>query len=129
MLRFRVFYAIKQTVDVYDFSLIMLKKIKDQLKSAGESLCSGGALKYLVVLGIILRLKHFLGNRSLWLDEAHVAMNISNRTLERVFYNLSTIQDLAVPPVGFSVFVKSLTLLLGNNASILLNNKSAARKK
>lgn len=35
---------------------------------------------FLIVLGIILRLVQYLYNRSIWLDESFIALNIMNRS-------------------------------------------------
>lgn len=67
----------------------------------------------LALFGIVLRLRHYLANRSLWLDEAMLALNI----LDRSFVAL-TQQPMAYEqgaPIGFLFFAKGTTLLLGDS--------------
>ena len=39
----------------------------------------------LICLGIALRLRHYLGNRSLWLDEACLSLGLSTQSFQRYF--------------------------------------------
>ncbi|MCF6277304.1 MAG: hypothetical protein L3J16_00930 [Anaerolineales bacterium] len=67
----------------------------------------------LALFGLGLRLRHYLANRSLWLDEAMLALNI----LDRSFGGL-TQQPMAYEqgaPIGFVFFVKAATLLFGDS--------------
>lgn len=66
----------------------------------------------IVVLGIILRLRQYLTNRSLWVDEASLALNI----LERSFSSLSLPLDYDQgAPIGFLFIQKFLVLIFGNS--------------
>jgi hypothetical protein len=70
----------------------------------------------IVVLGIILRLRQYLANRSLWGDESALAVNI----VERSFFGLT--QKLGfhqAAPLGFLLIEKISIILLGNRDYIL----------
>ena len=73
----------------------------------------------IIILGSILRLRQYLENRSFWLDEAWLALDISTRTFHDIFWaNLFNIGLPIVPP-GFAGIEKSLITLLGNNEYVL----------
>ena len=69
-----------------------------------------------LLLGAYLRLNRFLFNRSLWLDEAYLALNIIERTPLQLVGPLSYGQ---VAPIGFPVVVKLLTMVLGIQEPVL----------
>ncbi len=65
----------------------------------------------LLLLGVLLRLRAYLSNRSLWLDEAMLALNIRNRG----FVELTRPLDMdQIAPVGFLWLEKAMVLLLGD---------------
>jgi len=68
---------------------------------------------YLVIfVGIFLALYQFIFNRSLWLDEAMLALNI----IERGFSELTQPLDCnQVAPIGFLFVERVSVLILGNN--------------
>lgn len=67
----------------------------------------------LLALGLILRLRQYLFNRSLWLDEAYLAINFVDRNLgELLFHPLANGQ---VAPLGFLLLVKAVTSVLGTH--------------
>ncbi len=66
----------------------------------------------LIGLGIFLRFKHYLSNRSLWLDEAMLTLNIQSRSFEQLLQPLDYKQGA---PVGFLFIEKLAILLFGNN--------------
>jgi len=71
------------------------------------------ALMAVIALGILYRTRHFFAGRSLWLDEAMIALDI----LQLSFWEL-TQQPLPYEqgaPIGFLFFVKATTLLLGDS--------------
>ena len=70
----------------------------------------------ILLLGGYLRLNRFLLNRSLWLDEAYLALNIIERTPLELAGPLSYGQ---VAPIGFTVVVKLLALALGVREPVL----------
>ncbi|MBN1453445.1 MAG: glycosyltransferase family 39 protein [Anaerolineales bacterium] len=69
-----------------------------------------------VALGIVLRLRQYLLNRSLWEDEASLAVNLVNRN----FGELTQLLDYhQAAPIGF-LFIEKLSItLLGNHDYIL----------
>lgn len=70
------------------------------------------AVIFLLVLGALLRLRQFLTGRSLWADEAMLALNIVNRDITGMFKPLEYDQGA---PVGFLVVEKIANLLFGRN--------------
>jgi hypothetical protein len=66
----------------------------------------------LISAGIVLRLAQYLANRSLWLDEAFLALNIVNRSFGELLQPLDYHQGA---PIGFLMAEKAALLALGNN--------------
>jgi hypothetical protein len=66
----------------------------------------------LISIGIVLRLIQYMINRSLWLDESFLALNIINRSFEQLFMPLDYGQ---VAPVGFLMVERLNVQLFGNN--------------
>ncbi len=69
----------------------------------------------LLFLGLLFRLAHYLANRSLWLDEAALALNILERGYPELLQPLSYNQ---AAPVLFLLALKLLTSLCGAGESI-----------
>ena len=67
---------------------------------------------FVIALGIILRLRQYLVNRSFWADEASLAFNLVNRTFSGLTQPLDYHQGA---PIGFLFIEKLCILLLGNN--------------
>lgn len=67
---------------------------------------------FLVFAGFVLRLRQYLVNRSLWLDEAMLANNIVSRSFGGLTYWLDYDQQA---PLGFLWLQKISILLFGNN--------------
>ena len=90
-----------------------MEKILNRLKSFNkpEFLWS-----LLVATGIILRLRQYFVNRSLWVDEAMLAFNIVNRTFGALTLPLDFNQGA---PIGFLFIEKFIILALGNQDYIL----------
>ena len=59
-----------------------------------------------------MRLRQYFANRSFWVDEASLALNIINRSFGGLTQPLDYNQGA---PIGFLFIEKSLSLLLGNN--------------
>lgn len=70
------------------------------------------AVAFLFFMGIILRLRQYLTGRSLWTDEAMLALNIVNRDFAGMLRPLDYDQGA---PVGFLLVEKTFNLLLGRN--------------
>jgi len=66
----------------------------------------------IIILGVLFRLAQYLFNRSLWVDEAAIALNIRERNFAQLFEPLNYSQ---AAPVGFLALVKAATTLFGNN--------------
>jgi hypothetical protein len=71
---------------------------------------------YLIFWGIIVRLAQYLTNRSLWADEAVLALNIINRNYQQLTETLDYEQ---AAPIGFLWVEKFIVQLLGNNEYVL----------
>ena len=67
---------------------------------------------FLIALGIILRLRQYLVNRSFWADEASLAFNLVTRSFSGLTQPLDYHQGA---PVGFLFIEKIFILILGNN--------------
>ena len=81
--------------------------IQDQF-SARENIFTG----LILVAGVLLRLRQYLTGRSLWLDEAMLALNIVNRNYSELFQPLDYDQGA---PIGFILVEKTFNLLFGRN--------------
>ncbi|MBP9855114.1 MAG: hypothetical protein KBD53_09645 [Candidatus Omnitrophica bacterium] len=73
----------------------------------------------IILFGIVLRLRHYFENRSLWLDEAYVALNILYTPFQKILYNQPIIVEQPASPLGFSILVKSFSMLLGGQELVL----------
>ena len=70
----------------------------------------------LLLLGLILRLRQYFFNRSLWADEAALALNIVHRSLSELTQPLDYGQ---ASPLGFLFGVKIFANLFGNYDYVL----------
>jgi 4-amino-4-deoxy-L-arabinose transferase-like glycosyltransferase len=70
------------------------------------------AVAVLFLTGFLLRLRQYLTGRSLWADEAMLALNIVNRSMGELFKPLDYDQGA---PVGFLLVEKISQLLFGRN--------------
>jgi dolichyl-phosphate-mannose-protein mannosyltransferase len=66
----------------------------------------------LILLGALLRLRQYLTGRSLWADEAMLALNIVNRDFAGMFRPLDYDQGA---PIGFLLVEKIFNSILGKN--------------
>jgi hypothetical protein len=72
--------------------------------------CAESFLWVLLALGVVLRLRQYLSPRSLWLDEAFVALNL----LEKSFLELTRPLTYAqAEPMGFVLLAKAACLAFG----------------
>jgi hypothetical protein len=74
------------------------------------------AISILMLAGFILRIRQYLIGRSLWVDEAMLALNIVNRNFAGLFQPLDYDQGA---PIGFLLFEKFFNILLGRNEYVL----------
>ncbi len=70
----------------------------------------------IIIFGIVIRLIQYISNRSLWADEAVLALNIVNRSYSELTQPLDYDQ---VAPIGFLWIEKFFVNLLGNNEYVL----------
>jgi len=90
-----------------------MQKIVNKMKVQGGADVAGWLF---IILGIILRVRQYLTNRSLWADEASLAVNIANRS----FGELTQLLDYQqAAPVGFLFIEKALIVVFGNQDFIL----------
>lgn len=68
---------------------------------------------FLFIVGVIMRLKHYLGNRSLWMDEAYLSSDIANMPLMQLATFQTMFPEQARQPAGFLIISKLSTLLFG----------------
>src|SRR5688572_17874434 len=79
-----------------------------KLFSARENILTG----LILLAGSLLRLRQYLTGRSLWLDEAMLALNIVNRNYQELFQPLDYDQGA---PIGFMLVEKTFNLIFGRN--------------
>jgi hypothetical protein len=70
----------------------------------------------IILLGIVLRLRQYLLNRSFWTDEASLAMNLVTRS----FSELTQLLDYhQAAPIGFLFIEKLIIILFGNHDYVM----------
>ena len=74
------------------------------------------AVGVILLLGFVLRLRQYLTGRSLWLDEAMLALNIVNRNFGGLFQPLEYDQGA---PIGFLLVEKVFNILFGKHEFVL----------
>ncbi len=84
-------------------------------KKIRDFVISNKGVFLLFCTGIILRLKEYVLNRSLWLDEAYVALGVSRQSFSDILGTKRFAVDLPLPPVGFLLLEKIMIFLFGNN--------------
>lgn len=88
---------------------------QSELQKSGERFLSNKvniAAMIIILVGIVLRLVQYYINRSLWLDESSLALNILNRSYPELLKPLNFYQSA---PVGFLFIEKLNEQLLGSN--------------
>ncbi len=71
------------------------------------------AFAFLIFLGFLFRFRHYLAGRSLWLDEAMLALDVLHLSFGELTQQPLPYQQGA--PIGFLFFTKAITLLLGDS--------------
>ncbi len=71
---------------------------------------------FIVALGVLARLSQYLANRSLWLDEAMLSLNIINHSFLELLQPLDYVQ---AAPVAFLLASKYLGMLWGYGENVL----------
>jgi hypothetical protein len=71
---------------------------------------------FLVMLGVILRFRQYLVNRSFWADEASLAVNLVNHNFSELLQPLDYQQ---AAPIGFLYIEKALITIFGNHDYVL----------
>jgi 4-amino-4-deoxy-L-arabinose transferase-like glycosyltransferase len=85
-------------------------------QGTGPGVLVQAAAALLVLAGIGLRLAEYALDRSLWLDEAFLALNIQERDVAELFGTLDFNQ---AAPAGYLLLVKAATLLFGDSEYVL----------
>ena len=67
---------------------------------------------FVILLGVIFRVAQYLFNKSLWLDEAFISLNIIDKSYSQLFGALDYKQGA---PVGFLIVEKFLVQLFGDS--------------
>ena len=83
-----------------------------QETSAFDKLYSPSIL-LIIVMGLALRIRFFLTGRSLWLDEAMLALNILHRSFGGLFQQPMEYGQSS--PIGYVITVKAITLIFGDS--------------
>jgi hypothetical protein len=87
----------------YTFSVITYKTWGGKL----ATLLTSKRLLWLIMgLGVALRFAQYLANRSLWLDEAFLALNVVQRSFSQLFQPLD---DEQVAPIAYLLAENLLT--------------------
>ena len=74
---------------------------------------------FLFVIGLVLRLRHLLEQRSLWLDEAYIALTLSCMSWKDIFCFTPFPGPQVSPPLLFLFMEKAQIFLWGNSDLIL----------
>ena len=73
-------------------------------------------IAFFVIIGIVFSFYNFICNRSLWADEALLALNIANKSWGELLTPLDMNQ---IAPIGFLMIEKLMVSLLGNHDWVL----------
>ena len=69
----------------------------------------------IIAVGILLRLKSYFENRSVWVDEAYVALGLATRSLKSILLFEPFAMDLPSQPPGFLIVEKLIVLFGGTS--------------
>jgi hypothetical protein len=85
----------------------------NQLSQSAGLLYGSKSLPWVLIgLGVLLRLAQYLANRSLWLDESCLALNIVNRSFSELLQPLDYYQGA---PIGFLMLERLAVYAFGNS--------------
>ena len=84
-------------------------------RKCSDFVCSRQFLFVLIGIGLLLRLKYYSENLSLWLDEAALALEILRRSFSEIFFVANYNQYSPTAPVGFLLLEKSVIVFLGSS--------------
>lgn len=99
------------------YSISARVKKKSRLPSKKRAFKVGTFLYTILLSGILFRLFHFIHNRSLWLDEIYVSLNLLSSSFQQLTSPLLEYQQKA--PIGFLWTAKCAVLLFGNQEQAL----------
>ena len=123
-----VYYATGYTVVLYGFpvmkplliSVFRASPVAERRSSSIEPrwVWAGAWVEALIIIliGSVLRLRQYAANRSLWLDEAMLSLNLTRRSFSGL---LLPLDDNQGAPIGFLLIVKSTLLGLGTSEYVL----------
>ncbi len=88
-------------------------QIRDQLLQRASILYTSNRLPWVIIgLGVVLRLAQYLFNRSLWLDESLLTLNVIDRSFSELLQPLDYYQGA---PVGFLILERLAVQAFGNS--------------
>ena len=90
----------------------MIKKFSGLFAKLSNIYHSGLTIWAILVFGILVRLIQYLSNRSLWIDEAMLALNIVKKSYSEL---CGTLDHLQMAPLAFLMVEKFFLQLFGNN--------------
>ena len=94
-------------------------KIAEIRETAARLFLSRAFSVCLLVVGIVLRAAHYLGNRSFWLDETVTAVSIVNRSWMEILRQVPLADNFARQPYIFTILEKMTVSCFGNRELVL----------
>jgi hypothetical protein len=100
----------------FSSSRIIISLRRKQSRGFAKELRSSGSIAWLplmlILIGSALRLAQYMANRSLWLDESYLALNILHRSLGQLLEPLDYGQ---AAPLAFLIVEKLVTQIFGSS--------------
>ncbi|MCK5632284.1 glycosyltransferase family 39 protein, partial [bacterium] len=90
----------------------MIKKVKNFIERV---IFSNSFDISLIVVGICFRIRLYLENHSVWLDEAVTTVSIGSRSFSEIWRHFDIFPTFAKPPLGFQLIEKLSITAFGNN--------------
>lgn len=69
----------------------------------------------IIFFGVLFRVKLYVENHSVWLDEAVTTVSIGSRSFKEILTRIDIFPDFAKPPIGFELIEKLSITIFGNN--------------